>query len=145
MPNDPFSTGSLIFRFWLVSFQIKSRRCLFSIITQALTRFYACFFRNEMGFGGNNGLTDFKEILGFNLRSNETKIALFTLSAIFLALGYAGSLVLVKSRFGRVVLAIRDTEERVRSLGLTQTNTKFSCSFTLHFWQQWQVRYTFPR
>ena len=117
--------GLLSFVFGWLAFRSRVTGVYFSIITQALTyAFMLAFFRNEMGFGGNNGLTDFKEILGFNLRSNETKIALFTLSAIFLALGYAGSLVLVKSRFGRVVLAIRDSEERVRSLGFNTDKYK---------------------
>ncbi len=110
--------GLLSFVFAWLAFRSRVTGVYFSIITQALT--YAlmlAFFRNEMGFGGNNGLTDFKEILGFNLRSETTKIALFALSAMFLAVGYAGSLILVKSRFGRVVIAVRDSEERVRSLG----------------------------
>ena len=117
--------GLLSFVFGWLAFRSRVAGVYFSIITQALTyAFMLAFFRNEMGFGGNNGLTDFKEILGFNLRSNETKIALFALSAIFLSLGYAGSLVLVKSRFGRVVLAIRDSEERVRSLGFNTDKYK---------------------
>ena len=117
--------GLLSFVFGWLAFRSRVAGVYFSIITQALTyAFMLAFFRNEMGFGGNNGLTDFKEILGFNLRSDETKIALFALSAIFLALGYAGSLVLVKSRFGRVVLAIRDSEERVRSLGFNTDKYK---------------------
>ncbi len=117
--------GLLSFVFGWLAFRSRVTGVYFSIITQALTyAFMLAFFRNEMGFGGNNGLTDFKEILGFDLRSDETKIALFALSAIFLALGYAGSLVLVKSRFGRVVLAIRDSEERVRSLGFNTDKYK---------------------
>ena len=117
--------GLLSFVFGWLAFRSRVTGVYFSIITQALTyAFMLAFFRNEMGFGGNNGLTDFKEILGFDLRSDETKIALFALSAIFLALGYSGSLVLVKSRFGRVVLAIRDSEERVRSLAFNTDKYK---------------------
>ena len=117
--------GVLSFVFGWLAFRSRVAGVYFSIITQALTyAFMLAFFRNEMGFGGNNGLTDFKEILGFSLRSDETKITLFALSAIFLALGYAGSLVLVKSRFGKVVLAIRDSEERVRSLGFNTDKYK---------------------
>ena len=117
--------GLLSFVFGWLAFRSRVAGVYFSIITQALTyAFMLAFFRNEMGFGGNNGLTDFKEILGFSLRSDETKITLFALSAIFLALGYAGSLVLVKSRFGKVVLAIRDSEERVRSLGFNTDKYK---------------------
>ena len=117
--------GLLSFVFAWLAFRSRVTGVYFSIITQALT--YAlmlAFFRNEMGFGGNNGLTDFKEILGFNLRSETTKIALFVLSATFLVAGYAGSLILVKSRFGRVILAIRDSEERVRSLGFRSEKYK---------------------
>ena len=89
-----------------------------SIITQALT--YAlllAFFRNDMGFGGNNGLTDFKDILGFNVQADSTRAALFSLSAIALALGYILAAAVVASKFGQVVVAIRDAESRTRFLG----------------------------
>src|SRR5690606_15575663 len=89
-----------------------------SIMTQALT--YAlmlAFFRNEMGFGGNNGLTDFKDILGFNLQSDSTRVTLFVLSALFLGLAYLCSQFLMRSRLGRVILAVRDSEARARFLG----------------------------
>jgi urea transport system permease protein len=75
------------------------------------------FFRNEMGFGGNNGLTDFKDILGFDLQSDGTRIGLFLASAIALALGYMGCRYIVGSRLGRVVEAIRDAESRTRFIG----------------------------
>jgi urea transport system permease protein len=89
-----------------------------SIITQALT--YAlllAFFRNEMGFGGNNGLTDFKDILGFSLQSDATRIVLFALSALALIIGYFACRTIVGSKFGRVVVAVRDAEDRARFLG----------------------------
>ena len=89
-----------------------------SIITQALT--YAlmlAFFRNDMGFGGNNGFTDFKEILGFDLHSDRTRVVLLVITAAALAAGYMACRKIVESRAGRVVLAIRDAESRTRFLG----------------------------
>ena len=89
-----------------------------SIITQSLT--YAlllAFFRNDMGFGGNNGLTDFKDIVGVSIQSPATRAALFALTAVFLALGFLMARALVTSRFGQVLAAIRDAESRTRFLG----------------------------
>jgi len=89
-----------------------------SIIKQALT--YAlmlAFFRNDMGFGGNNGFTDFTDILGFDLHEDRTRVVLFVATAVALALGYIASRALVESRAGRVIRAIRDAESRVRFLG----------------------------
>ena len=89
-----------------------------SIITQAMT--YAlllAFFRNDMGFGGANGLTDFKDVLGFNVQADATRAALFSLSAIALMLGYLMARALVTSKFGKVVIAIRDAESRTRFIG----------------------------
>ena len=70
-----------------------------------------------MGFGGNNGLTDFKDIVGFNLQSDSTRIVLFLLSGIFLAAGYLISRYVVNSKFGRIIVAIRDAEDRARFIG----------------------------
>jgi urea transport system permease protein len=98
-----------------------------SIITQALT--YAlmlAFFRNEMGFGGNNGLTDFKDILGFSLQADSTRIGLFIASGVALALGYLSCRALVKSRLGRVAVAIRDTEDRARFIGYKVEHVKLA-------------------
>jgi urea transport system permease protein len=89
-----------------------------SIITQSLT--YAlllAFFRNDMGFGGNNGLTDFKDIVGVSIQSPATRAALFALTAVFLALGFLTARALVTSRFGQVLASIRDAESRTRFLG----------------------------
>ncbi len=89
-----------------------------SIITQALT--YAlmlAFFRNDMGFGGNNGFTDFKDILGFDLHSDRTHVVLLVITAIALAASYLACRAIAESRAGRVVLAIRDAESRTRFLG----------------------------
>ena len=110
--------GLLAFIFGALAFRSRVTGVYLSIITQALT--YAlllAFFRNEMGFGGNNGLTDFKDILGFSLQADSTRIALFIASAIALALGYLSCRAIVTSRLGRVAVAIRDSEDRVRFIG----------------------------
>jgi urea transport system permease protein len=70
-----------------------------------------------MGFGGNNGLTDFKEILGYNLQADGTRVALFVASAVALAVGYLLCRYIVSSRLGRVLIAVRDGESRTRFLG----------------------------
>ena len=75
------------------------------------------FFRNDMGFGGNNGLTDFKDILGFDIQADGTRIVLFLLSILALALGYVMCRYIVASKLGRVLVGIRDAEDRVRFLG----------------------------
>lgn len=82
------------------------------------------FYRNEMGFGGNNGLTDFKDILGFDLQADSTRIALFILSALALGLGYIACRFIVSSKLGRVALAIRDAESRTRFIGYKVENVK---------------------
>ena len=110
--------GLLAFVFGWFAFRSRVSGVYLSIITQALT--YAlmlAFFRNEMGFGGNNGLTDFKDVLGFSLQANETRIVLFVLSALALAGGYLLCRWLVSTRLGRVLVAIRDSEHRARFLG----------------------------
>jgi len=110
--------GTLAFVFGWLAFRSRVTGVYFSIITQALT--YAlmlAFFRNEMGFGGNNGLTDFKDILGASLQARSTRVALFVASAIALAGGYLVCRYIVTSRLGRVLAAIRDSEDRVRFAG----------------------------
>src|SRR5690606_32971513 len=110
--------GILAFVFGWLAFRSRVTGVYLSIITQALT--YAlmlAFFRNEMGFGGNNGLTDFKDIIGFDLQADSTRVALFTASAIALALGVIACRYIIGSRFGRVVQAIRDAESRTRFIG----------------------------
>jgi urea transport system permease protein len=90
----------------------------FAIITQALS--YAlmlAFFRNDMGFGGNNGFTDFKDILGFDLHSDRTRVVLLLMTAAALAASYLACRAIVESRAGRVLRAIRDAESRTRFLG----------------------------
>ena len=110
--------GLLAFVFGWLAFRSRVTGVYLSIITQALT--YAlmlAFFRNEMGFGGNNGLTDFKDILGANLQADGTRIVLFLASALALAGGYLACRYIVTSKLGRVVAAIRDAEDRVRFIG----------------------------
>lgn len=110
--------GLLAFVFGWLAFRSRVTGVYLSIITQALT--YAlmlAFFRNEMGFGGNNGLTDFKDILGFNLQSDVTRIGLFLASVITLAMAYLVCRYIVTSKMGRVVVAVRDAEDRTRFLG----------------------------
>jgi len=119
--------GLLAFVFGALAFRSRVTGVYLSIITQALT--YAlllAFFRNEMGFGGNNGLTDFKDILGFSLQSDNTRIALFVASAIALALGYLSCRSIVTSRLGRVAVAIRDSEDRVRFIGYRVDHIKLA-------------------
>ena len=113
-----FVPGLLAFVFGWLAFRSKVTGVYFSIITQALT--YAlmlAFFRNEMGFGGNNGLTDFKDIIGFNLQTDETRTVLFLLTGVLLAGSYALSRYIMQSKAGRVLRSIRDAEARTRFLG----------------------------
>ena len=82
------------------------------------------FFRNDFGFGGNNGLTDFKDIVGFNVQSDATRAALFSISTFALALAYLVSKAIVSSKYGKALVAIRDSETRVRFLGYRVENYK---------------------
>jgi urea transport system permease protein len=110
--------GVLAFVFGWFAFRSRVTGVYLSIITQALT--YALmlgFFRNNFGFGGNNGLTDFKDILGFNVQSAETRAALFATSVVFLGVGYLICRVIVSSKLGKVLISIRDAEARTRFLG----------------------------
>jgi urea transport system permease protein len=110
--------GVLALVFGWLAFRSRVTGVYLSIITQALT--YAlmlAFFRNDMGFGGNNGFTDFKDLLGFSLQNPNVRISLFVASAVALALGYVLCRWIVSSRAGRVVTAIRDAESRTRFIG----------------------------
>jgi urea transport system permease protein len=110
--------GMLAFVFGWFAFRSRVTGVYLSIITQALT--YALmlgFFRNNFGFGGNNGLTDFKDILGFNVQAASTRNVLFSISCIALMLGFLVCRAIVTSKFGRVLIAIRDAEARARFLG----------------------------
>ena len=117
--------GLLALTFGWFTFRSRVGGVYLSIMTQALT--YAlmlAFFRNEMGFGGNNGLTDFKDILGFSLQADTTRAGLFVASALVLAGGYLACRALTTARLGRVCRAIRDQEDRVRFLGYRVENVK---------------------
>ena len=110
--------GTLAFVFGWLAFRSRVTGVYLSIITQALT--YAlmlAFFRNDMGFGGNNGLTDFKDVLGFDLRSDETRAGLFVASAAALGAAYVICRIIVTSRAGLVLVSVRDAESRARFLG----------------------------
>jgi urea transport system permease protein len=110
--------GVLAFVFGWFAFRSRVTGVYLSIITQALTfALLLGFFRNNFGFGGNNGLTDFKDILGFNVQAAGTRAALFSISCLALALGFLICRAVITSKFGKVLVAIRDAEARVRFLG----------------------------
>lgn len=110
--------GILAFIFGFLTFRSRVSGVYLSIMTQALTfALMLAFFRNEMGFGGNNGLTDFKDIAGFSLQADETKIALFVCTSMALMIAYLVCRMVINSRVGRVALAIRDAELRTRFMG----------------------------
>ena len=117
--------GLLAFVFGWFAFRSRVTGVYLSIITQAMT--YAlmlAFFRNNLGFGGNNGLTDFKDIFGFNVQADTTRCGLFFLSCLAVAIGFLICRAIVTSKFGKVLVAIRDTESRVRFLGYRVENYK---------------------
>ncbi len=110
--------GLLAFVFGWFAFRSRVTGVYLSIITQAMT--YALllgFFRNNFGFGGNNGLTDFKDILGFNVQAETTRNALLVASCMALGIGFLICRAVVTSKFGKVLVAIRDAESRTRFLG----------------------------
>ena len=110
--------GVLAFVFGWFAFRSRVTGVYLSIITQAMT--YAlllAFFRNDMGFGGNNGLTDFKDILGFDIQSSSTRAGLLVASATALGLGFIVARLIVASKLGKVLIAVRDAESRTRFLG----------------------------
>jgi urea transport system permease protein len=110
--------GALAFVFGWFAFRSRVTGVYLSIITQALTfALMLAFFRNNFGFGGNNGLTDFKDILGFNVQAQGTRATLFGISAFALLIGFVICRVIVTSKLGKVLVAIRDAETRTRFLG----------------------------
>jgi urea transport system permease protein len=110
--------GLLAFVFGWFAFRSRVTGVYLSIITQAMTfALMLAFFRNDMGFGGNNGMTDFKDILGYNIQSTTTRGALFAASALALALGLAICRAIVTSKAGKVLVAVRDAESRTRFIG----------------------------
>jgi urea transport system permease protein len=110
--------GLLALLFGWLAFRSRVSGVYLSIITQALT--YAlllAFFRNDMGFGGNNGLTDFKTLLGSDLHADATRCGLLLATAILLCLCFLLTRAMVRSRFGKELVAVRDAESRTRFLG----------------------------
>jgi urea transport system permease protein len=110
--------GVLAFVFGWFAFRSRVTGVYLSIITQALTfALMLGFFRNNFGFGGNNGLTDFKDVLGFNVQAAGTRGALFAITCVVLAAALMMCRAIVTSKFGKVLIAIRDAESRTRFLG----------------------------
>jgi urea transport system permease protein len=110
--------GALAFVFGWFAFRSRVTGVYLSIITQALTfALMLAFFRNEMGFGGNNGLTDFRDVLGFALAADTTRAGLFVLSGLALAFGILAGRWITTAKFGKVLVAVRDAESRTRFLG----------------------------
>ena len=120
-----FVPGLVAFAFGFFAFRSRISGVYFSIVTQAVT--YAAmllFFRNATGFGGNNGLTDFKRILGFPLREPSTRAALCAITGMALAATYALCRAVIASRAGRVLTAMRDAEAKVRFSGYDPVSYK---------------------
>ncbi len=117
--------GLLALVFGYLAFRSRIRGVYFSILTQALT-YAACllFFRNELTLGGNNGFTDFKTILGFEIWAPSTQRALYIASAVALVLTYVFCRWLTLTKFGKVQRAIRDSENRVLFSGYAAANYK---------------------
>lgn len=118
--------GTLAMVFGYLAFRSRIKGVYFSIITQALT-FAAMllFFRNETGFGGNNGLTDFKTLYGYPLRDADTKTFLYVLSIFALTLGYLCCRYLTTSKFGQVLRGVRDDETKARFSGYDTLSYKW--------------------
>ena len=119
--------GLLAYVFGYFAFRSRVKGVYFSIITQALT-FAAMllFFRNATGFGGNNGFTDFKRILGIPITTAETRVALFAITGAVLIASLLVGRWLVTSKFGRVLAAIRDAEQRVMFCGYDTIHYKLA-------------------
>jgi urea transport system permease protein len=110
--------GLLALLFGWFAFRSRVTGVYLSIITQAMTfALLLAFFRNDMGFGGNNGLTDFKDILGFPVQAASTRAVLFMLSAFALGACFIVARQIVNSKFGKIIIGIRDAESRTRFLG----------------------------
>jgi urea transport system permease protein len=117
--------GFLALVFGFLAFRSRIRGVYFSILTQALT-YGAClmFFRNDFTFGGNNGLTDFKSILGYDVRSAATQRCLFMATGVLLILTYVFCRWLTRTKFGKIQRAVRDSENRVLFSGYAAANFK---------------------
>ncbi|UMY19827.1 urea ABC transporter permease subunit UrtC [Methylobacterium organophilum] len=123
--------GLLAFVFGWLAFRSRVTGVYLSIITQAMTfALMLAFFRNDMGLGGNNGLTDFKDILGFPIQAQGTRVALFVATGIALALGYLVARFMTVSAYGKILIAVRDAESRTRFLGYRPEHYK-TLAFTV--------------
>ncbi len=110
--------GILAFAFGWFAFRSRVTGVYLSIISQAMTfALMLAFFRNDMGFGGNNGLTDFKDILGYSVQADGTRAGLFIASAVALGLGFVLCVLITRSKLGKVLIAVRDAESRTRFIG----------------------------
>ncbi len=119
--------GLLAFVFGYFAFRSRIKGVYFSIITQALTfAFMLLFFRNETGFGGNNGFTDFKRILDMSVTTPEMRMTLFALTGAVLIGTLLLARYIVSSKFGRVLTAIRDAEPRVMFCGYNTVHYKLA-------------------
>jgi urea transport system permease protein len=117
--------GLLALVFGWLAFRSRVTGVYLSIMTQAMTfALMLAFFRNDMGFGGNNGLTDFKELLGFDLQAPDTRIGLYVISVAMLGLAFLLCRFITQSKLGRLLLAVRDAESRVRFLGYSVAHAK---------------------
>ena len=119
--------GIVAFIFGYFAFRSRIKGVYLSIMTQAVT--YAAmllFFRNETGFGGNNGFTDFKSIAGYSITSTDTRTVLFLISFVVLILVFVLVQWIMKSRFGKVITAIRDSESRVMFIGFNPLHYKLA-------------------
>src|SRR5260370_5195455 len=117
--------GLLALVFGWLAFRSRVTGVYLSIITQAMT--YAlmlAFFRNDMGFGGNNGMTDYKDILGWDVHQPATRLGLYLPAVAALGLGYLLCRYITSSKLGRCLLALLDAESRVRVLGYSLTTAK---------------------
>jgi len=123
--------GLVAFVFGYFAFRSRIKGVYFSIITQALTfAFMLLFFRNNTGFGGNNGFTDFKRILGFRIAEPGTRAALFIITGLYLSAAIVLSRAILRSKLGRVLTAIRDSESRLMFSGYNTLWYKL-CIWTL--------------
>ena len=117
--------GAFAFVFGWLAFRSRVTGVYLSIITQAMTyALWLAFFRNDMGFGGNNGLTDYKDILGWDVHLPQTRLGLYIASVVGLGIAYLVCRFITHSKLGRVLLAVRDAESRVRFLGYSVTRAK---------------------
>ena len=123
--------GLLAFVFGWLAFRSRVTGVYLSIITQAMTfALMLAFFRNDMGLGGNNGLTDFKDLLGYPVQAQGVRVALFLATALALALGYLVARAMTVSAYGKVLIAVRDAESRTRLLGYRPEHFK-TLAFTV--------------